>query len=296
MAYLMHFAVDNSCRFSRNVHYFQYNGVRFKLIQNPTPRSPHSPRKYADVLLTIVRDEESSKQTAYAAAGEFLSALSWYTGTSAALRPVGGAGVGDSFRLRQARCSIFTFPGIPYGGHISGHRISPIAAIETDDQRTALTLFREAGSSNKLLLSFLLNWQIMDVAANKPNPTGWINSVYHRQTFRRGIRPGCIQALPLQGRKLGDYLLDDCRHAIAHIRRLSGKKRLEFDVLAEDRRLVDSTETVRALAKFYITHELGLRKKCHLVRKRDRGFPTFVVETAVRDWVLPSPASRRRRR
>ena len=48
MAYLMHIGFDNSARFWKNVFYFEYKGVRFKLIQNNN-------REWCNVLLTIVK-------------------------------------------------------------------------------------------------------------------------------------------------------------------------------------------------------------------------------------------------
>jgi len=46
MAYLMHIGFDNSARLWKNVIYFEYKGVRYKLIQNNN-------RMYCDVLLTV---------------------------------------------------------------------------------------------------------------------------------------------------------------------------------------------------------------------------------------------------
>ena len=71
MRMLMHIAFDNSLRLKNKIYYFEYKSVRFKLIQN-------NPRKWSDVLLTIVSiDDKKEKQKAYSTAGEFLSALSW---------------------------------------------------------------------------------------------------------------------------------------------------------------------------------------------------------------------------
>jgi len=69
MPILMNIGFDNPSRLRRNVYYFSYNGVRFKLIQG----HPH----LRDVLLTIVPvGDDKVAQSAYAAAGDFLSALS----------------------------------------------------------------------------------------------------------------------------------------------------------------------------------------------------------------------------
>lgn len=75
--------------------YIKYLGSRFKLIQN-------NPRKWSDVLLTIVPHPNSVEaQKAYSAAGEFLSALSWEITSSVALR-YRGAGLQEGSSIRQA--------------------------------------------------------------------------------------------------------------------------------------------------------------------------------------------------
>ena len=72
MGFLMHIGFDNSSRLWKKVFYFEYKGIRFKLIQN-------NPRKWCDVLLTIIpsHNNEEAKNEAYLKASEFLSALSW---------------------------------------------------------------------------------------------------------------------------------------------------------------------------------------------------------------------------
>ena len=71
MSYLMHIGFDNSARLSRGVYYFEYKGVRYKLIQNNI-------RRWCDVLLTILTTyDKKSVDHRYRTASEFLSALSW---------------------------------------------------------------------------------------------------------------------------------------------------------------------------------------------------------------------------
>jgi len=266
----MHITFDNSRRLGRNVYYFEYNGVRFKLIQN-------HPRKWSDVLLTIVDSRDSlAEQRVYAAAGEFLSALSWTNSARVALQHSGGVGIPAGFRLRQAKCRIFTFPEIPYGGQSIGYGISPIPVIDTNEQRLAMALLREALSSNKSFLSFLFYWQVMEIGNN--DPVGWINKMYYRRPAGIHLLNQDVSALPLGGRRLGEYLQDDCRHAIAHIRRRPGRRPLMFDVGAEDKRIVVSTRVVEEFARHYIKKVLGLGGMMYLVRMRGRGFPVFVDE------------------
>jgi len=268
MPYLMHIAFDNTMRLTRAVHYFQYSGVRFKLIQN-------NPRKWSDVLLTVLESSSlPAEQRAYAAAGEFLSALAWHIHSPIALRPIGGMGVRQGFTLRQARCRIFHFPRVPWKGHHTGSLMSQIADIENADQRLALALFREARSANKVHLSILLYWQIMEI--RNGDAIGWANKMQVRRPRGLHLPDDRIKRLPLQGRRLGEYLQDDCRHAIAHIRRSPGKRRLRFDDVEDEGRLMTSSYVLEELARYYIRTELGLTGTRYLVRRRGRGFPEYV--------------------
>lgn len=274
MAYLMHIGFDNSSRLCRRIYYFEYKKVKYKLIQN-------NPKKWCDVLLTIIGDKESNitEQIAYNTAGEFLSALGWENNSKVKLWHSGGPG-GRDFTLRKARCSMFTFPRVPFGGYSLGYDICRIPKIETLEQKTALALFREAFSSNNHFLSFLFFWQIFEVG--KMNPIGWINKSYSRKMNKLYLPKEYMNRLDLKGRSLGHYLYDDCRNAIAHIRRKPTKTRLQFDTLEEDARLAISTRIIEEFAKLYIKDELNLKNSLFLVRQKNRNFPFYADEEYIK--------------
>ena len=83
----MHIGFDNTSRLCRDVYYFEYKGIRFKLIQNNI-------RKYCDVLLTIIpgRNNQEAQNIAYITAAEFLSALSWENNSLVKVHHEGGIG------------------------------------------------------------------------------------------------------------------------------------------------------------------------------------------------------------
>lgn len=287
MPYLMHVCFDSTDRFEKKVQYFEYRDVRFKLIQN------NNPLKWTNVLLTLVPSFDGTEERAtFSIAGEFLSALSWQSGASIALQ-LSGVGVEDGVTLRQCKCCVQMIPQIPFSGGRIGSPISKIPEIETENQRIALTLFREARSSNKPWLAFLFYWQIMEIGGN--NPTSWINEIYYKKSSKLYIPKENVGRLPLAGRRLGEYFLDDCRHAIAHIRRKAGKKALKFDDVEEVVRLAISVRVVKHFAAHYIQEVLGLNKKMHLVRKRGRGFPTFVKESELLKYYSGSRRYRSRK-
>ena len=82
--------------------------------------------------------------------------------------------------------------------------------------------------------------------------------------------------------RLGDYLQEDCRHAIAHVRRKPGRTPLKFDDDEESARLTISSRVTEGLAEHYIRTELGVTESMYLVRRRGRGFPEYLDEAALR--------------
>ena len=275
MPFLMHIAFDNVCRLRRRVHYFEYKSVRFKLIQN-------DPRRWSDVLVTLLPTFHAPEEDrVFRAAGEFVSGLSWANHSRMSLRSVGGPGVPAGFTLRQAKCRVRVFPEIPFAGKLIGHDISRIADIENEQQRVALTLFREASSCNKPFMAFLLFWQVMEVR-KAGEVVGWINKMQARKPRELHLSQNGLRQLPIGGRRLGDYLQEDCRHAIAHITRRPGKTALRFDDIDESGRMNLSARLIAQLAEHFIRTELGVSRWRYLVRRSPRGFPVYLSENELR--------------
>lgn len=274
MPYLMNINFDNSSRLCRDTYYFEYKSVVFKLIQNNI-------RKHRDTLLTIVRDDEAEKEKAYDAASEFLSALAWENNARIKLSHAGGAGRRDNFRLRQARCFIRDYPQIPFGGYHVGYDICIIPQIENGAQREALTLFREANSSNNNFLSFLFFYQVMEVDG-KIRASDWINSALKNSRNRIRLSESELTRLPLNGKSLGEYLYDDCRNAIAHINRQPGRTRIQIDRPEDNRRISMSLTVVREFARCYISEYLVLKKCLYLVKIMKGRYPVYIDEATWR--------------
>lgn len=276
MAYLMHIGFDNSDRLWKNTFYFEYKGIRYKLIQNNI-------RKWCDVLLTIIPTDHDRKamDRAFINASEFISALGWENRSRVKAYDLGGFGVPGNLRLYQAKCRVFSFPHVPFGGSSIQNNIDRIPKIETEEQREALLLFREASSSNNEFLGFLFFWQVLEVQKN--DAIGWIDKTYRRYRNRLLIPKENIERLPLNGRSLGHYLYDDCRNAIAHIfKRQEGRTRLSMDNPTDITRIAISTGIAKEFARYYIAQQLGLQKSLYLVRRNGKGFPLFVDEEYIK--------------
>lgn len=83
---LQHIGFDSSVRLPGTVYYFEYQGVRFKLVQN-------NPRKFANHLLTIIGDhDEPARSKAFRAAAGFLSAWAFDAHAAVMLWDSGGSG------------------------------------------------------------------------------------------------------------------------------------------------------------------------------------------------------------
>jgi hypothetical protein len=160
-----------------------------------------------------------------------------------------------------------------------GYDIDQLPAVETSEQRLALALLREARASNSFWLPLLLLWQVLEVGGNG-DPAGWITKMHRKGHVRVGA--DSLEQMGVGSRPLGDYFLDDCRHAIAHIRRLPGKRRLAVDELSEYKRLVVSTRVLEEFAEYHLREVLGLRASIWLVQVGGRGFPVFKTEAFVR--------------
>ncbi len=271
MAYLMNISFDNTSRLCRDIWYFDYKGIQFKLIQNNSP-------KYADVLLTIANDRKTSitEEKAYQMAAEYLSALSWENNSKIKIGDVGGPGRPDGFSLRKAECQSFGFHKIPHFGGDNGRNIMTIPFIESDQHRIALSLFREAFGSPELFLSFLLYWQILEINKTPVEAKEWIDQVYTDSRQKLYIDNDQLKFLEQGVKSLGQCLYDDFRNAIAHIKRESPAQRsIKLDTLEESRRMHVGVRTIEKFVRYYIAKELRLSKKLYLVRV-NKGFPTYV--------------------
>lgn len=284
MPFLMEIGFDNNCRLQRRHYLFEYKGIQFKLIQD-------NPRKWSDHLLTILpHRNEAERQRVFSAASEFVSALGWQNNARMTLWEMGGSGWHNERSLSQARPRIRTFPKIPFGGSVVGYNIDVIPQIETEAQRIALILYREASASNNDYLSFLFYWQILDTGGT--NAEDFVNNIHHKKPKEFRWDAEDITQLPLNGQKLGFFLRDEFRHAIAHIRRQSGRRKLEMDKIAERHRISNAVRIVKRIGEYYIREHLKLKKQLHLKRKGKSGFPAFVstFDSFSQGWVTAYPS------
>jgi hypothetical protein len=279
--------LTSSVRFTEPTYLFQYQGVCFKLLRGNPPEE-------SDAIITTIpsRDRDADRaaeKRAFAAAGEFVSALAWSIRLPMAVEPGGGMSLPGVVSVESARRVGRGWPPFFTKGNVYGYSISHIAAIETDEQRRALAIMREASSANKTILKFLLYWQVMDIPdwqAKKWVNAEWNAGRVHLHDWDRRVLDESLARKD----SLGDYLEDDCRHAIAHLQRRQGKRLLELDNIEDIRRMRISAAIAEELAESYVRKKLRLSKTMTLVRGED-GFPVYVKDgdSAARRYQLAYP-------
>jgi hypothetical protein len=250
MAFMMEMALDNSRRFRRKRYVFEYRGVQFMLVQD-------NPRKWADHLLTLVPDNDSpARDYAFSVAAEFVSALAWETGGRMMLGDASEQSVPNDSTIHDAKPTHRTFPRIPYGGPIIGYDVYRIPRVVSEAHRIALALFREAHGSNNDYLSFLFFWQVLTVEGRQGSEV--VNDAFKSARNRVRLSKDTLDSVSLgQHQSLGDYLNEDCRNAIAHIKRDAGRRATDLNERDERRRFAVGVDVIREFAAHYIRERFG---------------------------------------
>ena len=269
------FSFNNSGRLTKRINYFRYRDVEFKLIQSP-------PEERSDHLLTLVDSEKRDTEHAFRVASEFASAVAWQNGVRTAvwlsLTFTPGAA-----SLRAARPRFSGPPRIELGG-IRGCSIERLPSIENTEQREALAMFREAMASNSFYLRFLFMWHVLELLSPaSPGKAAQDAVKYVDDTL--ASPPQCLRIhevrsdledISLGSRSVGEYLRDDCRHAVAHLKRdpLRGRH-IDVDDLQDRRRMELSSRIVTEFARCFIEDRLGLRKRVYLEIGRRGAIPVY---------------------
>lgn len=266
-SYLLHLSLTNHARLARSTYLMEYRGIQFKLIQEPG-------WKWADHLLTIVPDSSPQvQQQAFEIGQSLVNLLSWELRSPMQLSHAGGRSCPAGMRLSQVRPSIRAFPEIPFCGNFVNNSPSIIPAVDTEQQRLALGLFREARASNNDYLAFLFYWHVIETG--KENGERVVDRILAANRLRSA--PADIARLSLGKRSLGEHLREDVRNAIAHINRYSGRKALELSNLSERNEMSAAARVAREIAQVYMETELGIgKRKLYLMRKGRGGFPMYV--------------------
>lgn len=184
----------------------------------------------------------------------------------------GGRSIDRNSRLSTIRPCFRTFPEIPFRGNFVNNSPSIIPAIENDQQRVALALFREARASNNDYLTFLFFWHVLEVG-------GEIGESVVDRILASGrcrlVRDDLAKLSP-GNRTVGEHLREDIRNAVAHIRRHRGRRALDFYSLAQRNEMKYAARVTHRIAESFMETELGIgQRRLYLLRRGRNGFPTY---------------------
>lgn len=266
-SYILHFSLTNHARLDRPTYLLEYRGIQFKLVQERG-------WKWADHLLTIIPDNSpQAKQHVFEIGQELVNLLSWELRSPMQLSEAGARSCHPGTRLTQVRPSIRTFPEIPFLGNFVHNSPSIIPAIDTEQQKLALGLFREARASNNDYLAFLFYWHVIETGQESGAEV--VNRIL--ATKQMAFVREDIAKLSLGKCGLGEHLQENVRNAIAHIRRWSGRKPLELSNLAERNEITIAARVARGVAEAFIEQDLGVgKRRLYLMRKGRSGFPAYI--------------------
>lgn len=281
MSYLMQIEFDNTNFFWKNIFYFEYKDKKFKFIQNKR-------NKWSNVLITIIKGQRQNNSVeenrTYNIASEYLSALTWEHNSIMKVWHSDNysMGIPEEIRLSNAKVRrvFFRFQkSLYYYGYTYGSDFQIIPKVENEKQRNALILYREARSTNNDYLSFLFFWQVLEIGY-KGGPINWINKTWRsKQSKIKDSIKYDVEKISMGSKKIGEYLYQDCRTAIAHLYTLKkGIKSIKIDSLDDNIRFMRGRRIIQEFAQLYIKNELNLQKKLFLVRKSKNSFPVYLEE------------------
>ena len=274
--HLFYICFDSPSIFRNNL-YFNYEGIDFKLIKGT--------KKYQDILCCIIDVETGSGPSKNKArkvqeiALRFLSCLSWELNIGITTNSsYGGAGWSKD---RGGLTSVKRLSMIPRT-LIRNRRVRDIVKLPKIDDKykaNALNLFREAKASNSLYCKFLCYWKILEIHNFKGGKSiEWINETIKHNTWI--LERAHFNKAILNNKKIGNYLKDECRHAIAHV---MPKYKLKPDSGESLFKIYTANIIVEYLVDIFIKKELGLEftkdKKdnfLYLKKKKGKAIPVFI--------------------
>lgn len=290
--HLLNLSIDCSMIFEVDRLVFTYEDVTFLY------RSRFS-NLYGDGLTAIVDDTESAKTEAVRKAVDWANALSFNCHGYATVSLAGGGPVDDSTTLSGIYGHDLAFRTGPRGHRSLGHGINVISDIQTSEQRRALQIYNLGMSAGDRYSAFLFFWQVLDVKqkakqSKYPPEVDWIDSLPPK--FFRPVENDVCN-LKLGTTCLGQYLFDNARSAVAHLRREPGRGvELDFASLSDALRMGHCVRIARHLAEHKIRADFNLTQRRYLVDLPGQPIPRYLgiedtLDQQGRDSQLPKPSA-----
>jgi hypothetical protein len=253
--YFFSIGVDSSLAMNKEEYYFIYKDTEFSY--KPGYKKGDTDNFTGKFKTSFSEDE------AYKLMTEFLSAHAFSTDAQIIPQP--------GLRSGPLSCSIKDFKGgcgqsrsIPAYERMD--EFYYIAPIDTPDQATLASLYRQARSTNdNVYFSLLFYWHIL-VYPSQDDVDGV--SYFDKIT---GNLPGEIDYVQEEIKRVKrnpvfEYIQSGVRHSIAHIVRDGNydAKNIELDLLSEERHLNDIVNILHTVSRHKLELDYGLKEACPL--------------------------------
>lgn len=211
----------------------------------------------------------------------YCSCLAWERRAAIIVDGGGGYGTTKELTIRKVRrvdVTLRTMPVMTYS-----LSIERIPYVYNRDQEDAIGLYREAFVSNSPFYKFLCLWNILNIPTRKTELIiQWINETLQNKKSR--IFPNnYINKLEKKSINIGGYLDEECRDAIAHIRRRQPNRTHIDPNNAEDySRIASSAYLLEDLVRIYIREALKLNENQFLFKLKQRDIPEYLTEREMR--------------
>ncbi len=278
MPYVMQVNFDSYWMLAKPSCVFRFRNREYRMLRGKGPQN----RKEKDCILTILTNYDKEEESKiYRDIMIYYGCLSWEYHTPIIVGGGGGYGNSKKVSIRSVRRVDVSKRDLPIGVHYLS--IGRIPYVYTKDQEDAIGLYREAIASGSPFYKFLCLWNILNIPSRKSNLVKrWINDTTEKKKDK--IFPNNhINGLKAKKRDIADYLDEECRDAVSHVRRDSPQRtHIDPNDINDRFRIATSAYFLENLARLYIVDELKLDTAQFLFQFKNKSIPEYLTDKGIK--------------
>jgi len=211
----MIYALDADMYLDKAEYIFEFEGRKFRLVRGPEGET--------DKLCVIIQDpcDKNEEREVFESVLKLFDRLSWMWRVGIYCSSGGGFGFREnSLNFETAKINCFCKRNL----RSLITNLSTLPDVQNETQDFALSLWNEGSYAQSPFLKFICFWRILELSPDnkkcKGNPSlravNWINSVSYSRVY-----PGeeLVKIIQTEKIKIGNFLYEQCRNAIAHVTR-----------------------------------------------------------------------------